>query len=77
MRHRHPFLRRLGWHPLVAGGCFGLMLYRAYLGRSGPAFYAGLTFIGLWFGPSVFDAATGHRLLNWLHSDERPERDGG
>lgn len=72
MPHRHPFLRRLGWHPLFAGGWFGLMLDLAYRGKSGPAFYAGLAFIGLWFGLSVFDRVTRHRWLDWLYGDELP-----
>lgn len=76
MRARHPILRRLQWNPLL------VVIPLAYLGCT--AYLAGFplwrtaaaVFVGLWFGLSVFDAASGHRWLDWLYSEEA-ESSGG
>jgi hypothetical protein len=63
------------WNPLVVA------VPLAYLGctASQGGFPAGRTaaagFVALWFGLSVFDAISGHRLLDWLYSDEAPGDD--
>ena len=73
MKDHHPLFRRLLWHPLIVAVPFGYLLYRTYLGRAGAGGIAGLAFVGLWFGLSVFDWLTAHSWLNWLYSDEMPD----
>lgn len=76
MPGRHPFLRRLNWNPLVVAIPLAYLGYTTYqlgfpFGRT-----AGAAFVALWFGLSVFDALSGHRLLDWLYADEAKESHG-
>ena len=76
MRIRHPLTRRLQWNPLLVAVPFIYLAYTAYLAGFPAGRTAGAAFVGLWFGLSVFDLASGHRWLDWLYSDE-VERPGG
>jgi len=76
MKTRHAFLRRLSWNPAVVAVPFAYLAYTTYLLGFPIARTLGAAFVGLWFGLSVFDLVTGHRLLDWLHSDEEESSDG-
>ena len=68
MRVRHPLTRRLLWNPLVVAVLLAYLGYTAYLSGFPAGRTAGAAFVGLWFGLSAFDAASGHRWLDWLYS---------
>lgn len=70
MRSPHPFLRRLAWNPLIVAVPLAYLGYTAYLSGFPVGRTAGAAFVALWFGLSAFDALSGHRLLDWLYSDE-------
>jgi hypothetical protein len=70
MKPRHPFLRRVGWNPAIVAMPFAYLAYTTYLAGFPVPRTIGAAFVGLWFGLSVFDFATRHRLLDWLYSDE-------
>ncbi|MFO0851596.1 MAG: hypothetical protein U0871_24000 [Gemmataceae bacterium] len=67
---RHPLYRRVIWNPLVVAVPFAYLMYRTWQGDPGPAGWAGVAFIGLWFALSVYDALTSHRWLDILYGDE-------
>ena len=67
MRIRHPLLRRLAWNPLIVFLPFAYLSYTAYALGFPILRTVGAGFVAMWFGLSVFDAATEHRLLNWLY----------
>jgi hypothetical protein len=58
------------WNPLVVAVPLTYLGYTAYIGGFPLGRTAGAVFVGLWFGLSAFDTASGHRLLDWLYSDE-------
>ncbi len=67
---RHPLGRRLLWHPLVVACPLAFLAYTAYLVGFPAGRTAGAGVVGLWFGLSAFDLASGHRLLDGLYPDE-------
>lgn len=70
LRIQHPFLLRLVWNPLVVAVPFAYLAYMTYLLGFPIARSVGTAVVGLWFGLSVCDMITGHRVLDWLYSDE-------
>ena len=70
MRIRHSFFRRLQWNPLVVAIPLAFLSYTAYLHSFSLGRTAGAAFVAFWFGLSVYDALSGHRLLDWLYSDD-------
>jgi hypothetical protein len=77
LQNRHPFLRRLSWNPLIVAVPLVYLGYTAYRGGFPAGRTAGAGFVALWFGLSVFDALSRHRLLDWLYSDEISVRGAG
>ena len=69
MRIRHPFFRRLHWSPFVVAFPLAYLACTAYLGGFPVGRTAGAGFVALWFALSVYDAVTGHRLLDWLYCE--------
>jgi len=58
------------WNPLAVAIPFAYLAYSAYVAGFPAGRTAGAAFVGLWFGLSAFDAASGHRWLDWLYSGE-------
>jgi hypothetical protein len=76
MPSRHPLQLRLTWNPLVVAVPLAFLGYTAYLADFPTWRTAGAAFVALWFGLSVYDALSGHRLLDWLYPDENEPAGG-
>jgi hypothetical protein len=75
LRNKHPLIRRLQWNPIVVAVPLVYLGYSAYLQGFPLWRTSGAAFVGLWFGLSAFDMASGHRLLDWIYSDEAGQAD--
>jgi hypothetical protein len=71
LQPKHSFLRRLNWNPIVVAVPFAYLVYTTVLAGFPLARTAGAAFVTLWFGLSVYDSLSHHRLLDWLYSDEQ------
>ena len=78
MKRQHSFRHRVSWDPQWVGCALALVIFTAYLDEFPLWSIVGVAFVALWFGLSVYDAATSHRLLDWLYPEDAgtDEKDG-
>src|SRR5271166_5968755 len=73
---RHRLIRRLNWNPFVVAVPLAYLAYSAYTSGFPLWRTAAASVVGLWFGMSVFDWVSKHRLLDWMYPDVATDAPG-
>lgn len=68
--NRYTFWRRFNWNPFVVAVPFIYLWHSAYRFEFPWFRTAAACFVSVWFLGALYDFMSGHRLLDWMYSDD-------